>query len=267
MKGNDDKFGLYVVIAFLASIIIFAATFLIPIRSAFLQYVSGGVMITSFVCLLLSICKKLKESKEEKKYDNELSKTHSITRNPIDSKFYSNIIGKYKNSGSICFRKKSIKFFSLDNIYKIIKKYSNISSIENFIIFAKTNKLLNSAQEKEIRNIIQQLNGKVAIVKDISSFDLPDNVYDVNILYIKTNYENLSPLFQYLKNFDFDIINIFDDYNPNIFSYNDINIAANENFNFKFFIDRKMNICQVYMRYGLIENTENFLDGLFNHLS
>lgn len=169
MKGNDDKFGLYVVIAFLASIIIFAATFLIPIRSAFLQYVSGGVMITSFVCLLLSICKKLKESKEEKKYDNELSKTHSITRNPIDSKFYSNIIGKYKNSGSICFRKKSIKFFSLDNIYKIIKKYSNISSIENF--------------------------------------------------------------------------------------------------NFKFFIDRKMNICQVYMRYGLIENTENFLDGLFNHLS
>ena len=155
----------------------------------------------------------------------------------------------------------------MDNIYKIIKKYSNISSIENFIIFAKTNKLLNSAQEKEIRNIIQQLNGKVAIVKDISSFDLPDNVYDVNILYIKTNYENLSPLFQYLKNFDFDIINIFDDYNPNIFSYNDINIAANENFNFKFFIDRKMNICQVYMRYGLIENTENFLDGLFNHLS
>ena len=107
----------------------------------------------------------------------------------------------------------------------------------------------------------------MAIVKDTSSFDLPDNVYDVNILYIKTNYENLSPLFQYLKNFDFDIINIFDDYNPDIFSYNDINIAANENFNFKFYIDRKMNICQLYMRYGLIENTENFLDGLFNHLS
>ena len=99
MDKDDLIFLLGTIVVFLVGIIVFSATFTIPIKSGVLQYLSGGAIIVSSIFLVAQIWKylkkKIEESKDEKSHQEFLAKTTTS----IDYTFFhSKIVGKYFNS-------------------------------------------------------------------------------------------------------------------------------------------------------------------------
>ena len=119
--------------------------------------------------------------------------------------------------------------------------------------------MLGTERENNLRNFIKLLNGKIAIVKDISSFKVPDDEYDVNILFVKVTFDGFKQLLKFFKHNDIAFINICDDYNPSIFSHEDTYMSFNENYNFKFFVSNRTKYATLLIRYGNIKDTESFM--------
>ena len=61
MDKDDLIFLLGTIVVFLVGIIVFSATFTIPIKSGVLQYLSGGAIIVSSIFLVAQIWKYLKK--------------------------------------------------------------------------------------------------------------------------------------------------------------------------------------------------------------
>lgn len=101
----------------------------------------------------------------------------------------------------------------------------------------------------------------------ISSFNIPEGQYDVNVLILKTNITHLLDIFNFLNDIEFSHINICDDYNPSVFSENDTTIAMNDNYRFKISLDTAAKMFTIHMQYGVIANTESFIDKLLKNIT
>ena len=257
---DDEKVILHTVIALLAGIVVFLLTITVPIKSGFLQCVSGGTIVVSGVGLISTGIKKLKEKKEYKEFESTINEVHKETRNPLDTSYFISKRGKYYNNGSIYYKKIVGVKFNFNYVLRIVNSYVEATKHNDYIVWLKTTNLLNASRESELRNYVKDIDGQVVIVKDISSFSVPDGVYDVNVIIAKVKAEGVKRLLDYFCCEELGLINIVDDYNSTVFSSEDTDMAYNENYKFKFFVNSETNEYNLYIRYGVIENIENFVE-------
>lgn len=256
---DKEKRILYIVVTLLACLIVLFATFIVPIKSAFLQWISGGGFILSIVLLILEFVNKIKKESQEKEYNNVMQAEYSKTRNPIDAKYYCAEKGKYINSGNYYWAKIEDKNIGTEKIFSVIKKYSKKSGHNNYLLYLRTSSLLGIEKEQVLRNTVERLDGKLVIMKDVSSFTVPDGEYDVNIAIIKVSVEVIKYIFDCFNEREWSFVNICDDYNPDVFSEKDTTLAMNNNYNFKISVSNSGR-ADLWIRYGRISNIENFVE-------
>lgn len=271
MNNNDnDKFILYSIIVLLSGIIVLGATFIVLIKSAALQYISGGAIFVSAICLIHVLFNKLKNSIEkfkENKNEANLKSIYHDARSPLDEKFFYEEIGNYNNNDRMDISRISEISLNYSALYNIIRKYSCTTKTRDFIIYLRTNKLLNPDEEQCVRDFIQLTGSHIAILKDISSFNVPEGLYDVNVIYLKFNITQLLDIFNLLEEIDLNHINICDDYNPTVFSEKDALMALNNNYRLKISFNSMLNEYTLFLKYNTVKNTKAYMTRMLNNLN
>lgn len=267
MDKDDLIFLLGTIVVFLVGIIVFSATFTIPIKSGVLQYLSGGAIIVSSIFLVAQIWKylkkKIEESKDEKSHQEFLAKTTTS----IDYTFFhSKIVGKYFNSdiGRMDVLSQDGIELKFNTIIKAVDKYYRKGNSNFYAVQLYTLKLLNSEQEAFYRKRISQLGGKIAIAKDKSRYDIGN--YDIHRIWIKIEYNAIKELFAIFNENEIREVRVIDEFNSNIFTNEDRIKALESNFDFSLSVNRSTNKCQIYLRRGIADSTTKCINEIFKLL-
>lgn len=255
---NDDKFDQYSRIIFIISLIVFFLSDgadLLRVISGFIAFFSGWITISTLL-------RKNKEEKERTEFNEKMQKIKTETSTPVDNHYFLSEIGKYNNEGNIWVHENANASFYINRIVKLVEFHSETSQINDFIVYLRTNSILGEEKENTIRHKIAEVNGKIVILKDCSSLNTPEGEYDINVIIVKVSLEGFKAFIGLFRKNEIRVLNICDDYNPNIFSEKDTYLAVNENYTFKFVIFQDTQKYSLILRYGYVPDLESHAEKL-----
>lgn len=267
---DGDKIKLIGIIGFVISAILLFIGILLDSEASYIFYCLGGIGLVFNGFIMAIVIKDLVNANKNKHICKTCPPAQHLHENFNDLDydfFYSDELGEYKYidgnrriSGSIA----ENFVFRVENVYKAIIKYYEISNASDYIVQFHTKKLLSATDEKLYRTIAKECHAKIAFETDISSLlhETPDH----HVITVKASHENIKTILLMIKETDIESVVIVDDYNPSVFTNKDKYKAFNYNYRIKIAVfsnsDTNKTACQIILVCGMVKDHEKFLQSL-----